>query len=1278
MKSLFTTLFTALILVAYSQAPEQISYQGVARNVSGSLLTNQNIGIKLDLHQGSSSGTIVFSESHNKTTNSFGLFTLGIGSVNTSGFTSLNWANGPYFMEVSIDPAGGTSYTSVGTQQFMSVPYALYAKTSGNSSPTPTITINAPNTVTTASGNYSINIPSSTVYTAGSGIDVTGGVISNTAPNQTVNISGSGVTGVYPNYTINSITSPTTTLINGNNITLNQSANTYTVNAPSYGLAQSGNVIALLQNGTSIGTATVPASTSYSAGTGISISSGVITNTAIAVTPTISAGNNIIINPAGASNSYTVNAPTYSLSQTGNNINLLQNGTSISTATIPSATNYSAGTGIAISSGTIINTSPAITPTITNSGIAVVTSTVNLFNVDVPTPTLTVSGNSISINPGNTQALPNYSLTQSGSNINLTQNGASIAAVSIPTTASTSLFAGNSNVLLNQSGNAYTITPVTPTFTNNGPTTISGSYPSYTINSVISPSTTLVQGNNVLLTQSGNTYTIDAPSYSLTSNTNTLTLSNGTNTATAVVTIPTQTLSVSNNSVITSSLGGSAIITPAALTYTSSSNVIKLTDGLSVNTYTLNSYAAGTGISISGVAPNYVITNTISAITPTITGIGMASVSPTVGNNFTISVPSPTYTPSTGLLNFGGTNSVIATPSLTLTGSTLTSGPATNSVNLSALSVWTNSVGVLYPSTLTNSIGIGTSGPLTDKAEINYASSPTSSHINFKQTGADAFSRIKFSNAIAPSKYWLNSVTSATADVNSGYNFYYNNGTTGRNLFTVGGDGKVSVNPFTLSYPALLEVNGGFDVDSTIAVNGLSAMPPASIVNSGKIYFDKAASKFMVSENAGAYKPLFTISPWNQGTNIVTLNNINDQVGIGTNSPGSLLDIQSTNTATLITAPILNVVNTHSTYATPTGMVNFQNLVGSGPVLYVKSATLGSGIVSVLTNTNNTSNGIDISHAGTGSALYALNTNSTSGSAGFFKGSSVSTALISNNIASGNAFDVTANIGTAINANSGGAVATLSLSNLGSGDVIQAYGATNGGRVLLAKNNSSTNSTIEGTNLGVGSVIKASKSSTGNIAIFDNSNATNGADGVLINNSGTGAALHATTTNTAGIAGLFTGKIAVKDGTEGANKILSSDATGNSSWIASPGVAFGSIISTGVDLLTAINLATLTIAAPGPGYVVVTFDGFSSNTPVNVDLILAVSNTSNGWGPNNGHTRVQNVGNGPANISFSHTQTYTISSAGSYTYYAVGLRWSGTGLSNIYGNITARFFPYKY
>ena len=63
----------------------------------------------------------------------YGLVNLEIGAgTTTDDFTTIDWANGTYFIETAIDAAGGSNYSVMGTSQLMSVPYALYAKTSGN------------------------------------------------------------------------------------------------------------------------------------------------------------------------------------------------------------------------------------------------------------------------------------------------------------------------------------------------------------------------------------------------------------------------------------------------------------------------------------------------------------------------------------------------------------------------------------------------------------------------------------------------------------------------------------------------------------------------------------------------------------------------------------------------------------------------------------------------------------------------------------------------------------------------------------------------------------------------------------------------------------------------------------------------------------------------------------------------------------------------------------------------------------------------------------------
>jgi|GEM_PF-1265486 len=132
MKRILLFLLTAhcSLLTLFSQAPQGFNYQAVARDDAGNIVPDQVVGIRISILQGNVSGTVVYSEIHAPTTNSFGLVTLEIGSGTTSDdFTAIDWGNDTYFMKLEMDASGGTSYSEMGTSQLLSVPYALNAET---------------------------------------------------------------------------------------------------------------------------------------------------------------------------------------------------------------------------------------------------------------------------------------------------------------------------------------------------------------------------------------------------------------------------------------------------------------------------------------------------------------------------------------------------------------------------------------------------------------------------------------------------------------------------------------------------------------------------------------------------------------------------------------------------------------------------------------------------------------------------------------------------------------------------------------------------------------------------------------------------------------------------------------------------------------------------------------------------------------------------------------------------------------------------------------------
>jgi hypothetical protein len=135
-KQIFLSLLAiaTITLSSFGQAPESFNYQAVVRNAGNTILNNQAVGLRMTIQQGSIGGTTVYSETFSPTTNAYGLVNLqiGNGTVVSGTFANIDWSAGPYFMETAVDVTGGTNYSVMGTSQLMSVPYALYAKTSGN------------------------------------------------------------------------------------------------------------------------------------------------------------------------------------------------------------------------------------------------------------------------------------------------------------------------------------------------------------------------------------------------------------------------------------------------------------------------------------------------------------------------------------------------------------------------------------------------------------------------------------------------------------------------------------------------------------------------------------------------------------------------------------------------------------------------------------------------------------------------------------------------------------------------------------------------------------------------------------------------------------------------------------------------------------------------------------------------------------------------------------------------------------------------------------------
>ena len=129
MKKIFYIL--TILAFGFSQAqPQKVNYQAVALTAGGQSVKNQAIKLRLSIVDSSVTGTVLYTETHQPTTDGAGQFSvfLGGGTSTLGTFSSISWGNGKdKFLKAEADVTGGTNYMLMGTSQIVSVPYALHA-----------------------------------------------------------------------------------------------------------------------------------------------------------------------------------------------------------------------------------------------------------------------------------------------------------------------------------------------------------------------------------------------------------------------------------------------------------------------------------------------------------------------------------------------------------------------------------------------------------------------------------------------------------------------------------------------------------------------------------------------------------------------------------------------------------------------------------------------------------------------------------------------------------------------------------------------------------------------------------------------------------------------------------------------------------------------------------------------------------------------------------------------------------------------------------------------
>lgn len=147
-------LFAADVM---AQVPQGFNFQAVARDASGEIIADTELGVRVTVLQGAEDGTAVYTETQAPTTSAVGSFQIVIGEgTSEDDFAAIDWSADNYYVKLEVDPAGGEEYEELGTTRLLSVPYALLAQNvvngSGSGNEGAPITFNGTN------GNMNVHI----------------------------------------------------------------------------------------------------------------------------------------------------------------------------------------------------------------------------------------------------------------------------------------------------------------------------------------------------------------------------------------------------------------------------------------------------------------------------------------------------------------------------------------------------------------------------------------------------------------------------------------------------------------------------------------------------------------------------------------------------------------------------------------------------------------------------------------------------------------------------------------------------------------------------------------------------------------------------------------------------------------------------------------------------------------------------------------------------------------------------------------------------------------